>query len=62
MVSAIVRTNTLGLTNTSYSRNAGFQFGGGCEFNRKYLVEIEGQRSFATGALWAYSIAGGFRW
>lgn len=62
MVSAIVRTNLLGLTNTTYSRNVGFQFGGGCEFNRKYLVEFNGQKAFQTGSLWAYSLAGGFRW
>lgn len=62
LVSAIVRSEFLGISDTSYERHAGFQLMGGVEFNRKYLVELLGQRAFVDGAQFGWSIAGGFRW
>jgi len=62
LVSALVRSEFLGISDTSYESHAGFQLMGGVEFNRKYLVELIGQRAFVDGAQFGWSIAGGFRW
>jgi opacity protein-like surface antigen len=62
LVSAIVRTEFLGITDTTYERSTGFQLMAGVEFNRKFLFELVGQRAFTDGAQFGWSIAGGFRW
>ena len=62
LVSSYVRTEFLGVTDDSYVKDAGFQLMGGVELNRKWLVELLGQRVLEDGAEFSWSILGGIRW
>lgn len=62
MVSAYVRTDIGGVTSSEYIRDAGLQLMGGVELNRRFLLELLGQKVFEDGTEFAWSILGGFRW
>lgn len=62
MVSAYVKTEFLGDTEHEWNYNAGLQLMGGVEFNRKWVVELRGQRVLEEGTKFAWSFLGGIRW
>jgi opacity protein-like surface antigen len=62
LVSALVKTEILGVSDYSYERDAGFQLMGGVEINRRFVVELLGQRVLADGGEFAWSVLGGVTW
>ena len=62
MVSAYMKTHFFGDTEHEWEYEAGMQLMGGVEFNRKWVVELRGQRVLVEHAEFAWSFLGGIRW
>jgi len=62
LVSSYVETEFLGEKEHEWVKDAGMQIMGGVEFNRKWVVELRGQRILEDGEDFAWSFLGGIRW
>ena len=62
LISSYVKTEDFGDSEHEWVKDAGMQFMGGVEFNRKFAVELLGQRAFEEGAEFYWSVLAGIRW
>lgn len=61
LISSYVRVEGFGGSENEWVKDAGFQFMGGVEFNRAFVVEFMGQRSFDENDVWFWNILFGLR-
>ena len=61
LLSSYLKVEGFGEETNEWVKDAGFQFMGGVEFNRKFAVELLGQRTFDTNAEWLWSVLFGIR-
>jgi opacity protein-like surface antigen len=62
LISNYFKLSYNGQEESEWIKDAGFQFMGGVEFNRRFAVELMGQRIFEEGADWLWSFLAGIRW
>jgi hypothetical protein len=62
LISTYVRVTAFDRSENEWFRNAGFQLMGGVELNRRFAVELMGQRILVEGAQFRWSVLGGLRW
>lgn len=61
LLSSYVKIEGFGESSNEWIKDPGFQFMGGVEFNRQFVVELLGQRTFDTNAEWFWSVLFGIR-
>lgn len=61
LVSTYVKISGFGESTNEWFKDAGFQFMGGVEFNRKWAVEFMGQTVFESEPDWLWSVLFGLR-
>ncbi len=61
LVSTYVKVSGFGVTENEWFKDAGFQFMGGLELNRAYVVEFMGQKVFESNTDWLWSVLFGLR-
>jgi hypothetical protein len=62
LVSSYVTISAAGESEHEWVKDAGFQLMGGVEFNRKFAVELMGQKAFEEDTSWVWSFLFGIRW
>ena len=62
LISSYIKASFEGESEHEWVKDAGFQFMGGVEFNRKFAGELLGQKAFEDDAEWFWSVLFGIRW
>lgn len=62
MMSAYVRTEFLGQTQSKFVKDGGMQLMAGIELHEKWIFELQGQRVFLDGASFNWAILAGRTW